>query len=150
MDYPQQDRQPDSHHQAGDFSVGPLQWARCPDDGLLHLLPPAEVVVAATGGHAEALCGQALSAAGLTLVNGLSGMLCMDCLNGVPSRSNDPGTVGSPAPGPSSINTDAAGRALRECFLANADRGDDAANDELVAELARQIRARRACREGGC
>ncbi|MGH4011714.1 MAG: hypothetical protein ACRDTH_26705 [Pseudonocardiaceae bacterium] len=35
----------------------------------------------------------------------------------------------------------AAGQALGDLFLANADRGDDAANDELVAELVRRIRA---------
>lgn len=34
----------------------------------------------------------------------------------------------------------AAAEALRDYFLANADRGDNAANDELVAELVRRIR----------
>lgn len=38
---------------------------------------------------------------------------------------------------------DAAARALCDFFLANADRGDNAANDELVAELVRRIRVRR-------
>jgi len=47
-------------------------------------------------------------------------------------------------PGPPLISADAAARALQEHFLANADRGDDAANDELVAELLRRIRARQA------
>lgn len=42
---------------------GPLGWARWPDDGRLHLLQPAEVVVAATGDHAEALRGHPLSVA---------------------------------------------------------------------------------------
>jgi hypothetical protein len=37
----------------------------------------------------------------------------------------------------------AAAQALYDHFLANADRGDHAANDELVAELLRRIRARR-------
>jgi len=45
------------------------------------------------------------------------------------------------------ISADAASRALQEYFLANADRGDNAANDELVAELLRRMRA---SREGGC
>ncbi|MGH8571593.1 MAG: hypothetical protein ACREX8_03325 [Gammaproteobacteria bacterium] len=36
-----------------------------------------------------------------------------------------------------------AGQALCEYFLANAERGDNAANDQLVAELARRIRAQR-------
>lgn len=46
-------------------------------------------------------------------------------------------------PGPPLISADAAARALRDLFLANADRGDNAANDELVAELVRRIRAQR-------
>ncbi|MGH3871075.1 MAG: hypothetical protein ACRDSR_06085 [Pseudonocardiaceae bacterium] len=41
-------------------------------------------------------------------------------------------------------------RALHEYFLANADRGDHAANDELVAEMLRRIRALRASHEDGC
>jgi hypothetical protein len=48
------------------------------------------------------------------------------------------------------ISAEAAARTLQEHFLDNADRGDNAANDELVAELVRRIRALRACREGGC
>ena len=62
----------------------------------------------------------------------------------------DPSPAGSPAPGPPLISAEAAARALQECFLANADRGDNAANDELVAELLRRMRALRASREGGC
>ncbi|MGH3888124.1 MAG: hypothetical protein ACRDSZ_16440 [Pseudonocardiaceae bacterium] len=47
-------------------------------------------------------------------------------------------------PGPPVIDSpDAAARALRDLFLANADRGDNAANDELVAELVRRICAQR-------
>ncbi len=53
-------------------------------------------------------------------------------------------------PGPPLVSADAAARALQELFLANADRGDHAANDELVAELLRRIRALRATHEGGC
>ena len=55
-----------------------------------------------------------------------------------------------PVPGPPLINGDAAARALQEYFLANADRGDDDANDELVAEMLRRMRALRVSREGGC
>lgn len=40
-------------------------------------------------------------------------------------------------------NAAAAGQALCEYFLANADRGDNVANDQLVAELTRRIRAQR-------
>jgi hypothetical protein len=58
--------------------------------------------------------------------------------------------VSSPVPGPPVISVDAAARALQEYFLANADRGDDAANDELVAEMLRRMRALRASREGEC
>ena len=59
-------------------------------------------------------------------------------------------TVSSPVPGPLLISADAAAQALEECFLANADQGDHAANDDLVAELLRRMRALRASREGGC
>jgi hypothetical protein len=58
--------------------------------------------------------------------------------------------VSSPVPDPPLISAEAAARALQEYFLANADRGDDAANDELVAEMLRRIRARQASPEGGC
>ena len=51
-----------------------------------------------------------------------------------------PLVIGSPA---------AAAQALWNYLLANADRGDNAANDEFVAELVRRIRAHRAAREGG-
>ncbi len=51
---------------------------------------------------------------------------------------------------PPLISVEAAARALQEYFLVNADRGDNAANDELVAELVRRTRALRAAREGGC
>ncbi len=44
---------------------------------------------------------------------------------------------------------EAAGQALGELFLANADRGDDAANDHLVTELVRRIRAQQHSRDGG-
>lgn len=48
--------------------------------------------------------------------------------------------MSSPVPGPPLIDsTAAAGKALCDFFLANADRGDNTANDELVAELVRRI-----------
>ncbi len=81
-------RQPDPHRPA-ESGVGPLRWARCPDQGRLHLLVPAEVVAAATGGHAEALCGQALPAQGLTLTNSSSGAVCLACVAGIPSNPSD-------------------------------------------------------------
>jgi hypothetical protein len=52
--------------------------------------------------------------------------------------------VSSPVLGPPVISADAAAWALQEYFLANADRGDNAANDELVAEMPRRMRALRA------
>ncbi len=42
----------------------------------------------------------------------------------------------------------AAGQALGELFLTNADRGDNAANDHLVTELIRRIRAQQHSRDG--
>ena len=58
--------------------------------------------------------------------------------------------MSSPPPDPPLISAEAAARALQEHFLANADRGDNAANDQLVAELVRRIRVQRASHEGGC
>ncbi|MGH3873424.1 MAG: hypothetical protein ACRDSR_18260 [Pseudonocardiaceae bacterium] len=59
--------------------------------------------------------------------------------------------VSSPVPAGPLISADAAARALLECFLTNADRGDNAANDDLVAELRQRIRALRASsHQGGC
>jgi hypothetical protein len=48
-----------------------------------------------------------------------------------------------------SAAADAAAAALQELFLANADRGDNAANDELVAELVCRIRAQQGSSDGG-
>jgi hypothetical protein len=91
---------------------------------------------------------------GLTLTNGSSGAVYMACVGRIPSPSNDPGTrgypVSFPVPNPPLISVDAAAKALLEYFLANADRGDNAANDELTAELLRRIRALRAAHENGC
>jgi hypothetical protein len=55
-----------------------------------------------------------------------------------------------PVPDLPLLSADAAARALQEHFLDNADRGDDAANDEFVAEILRRIRALRATYEGSC
>lgn len=41
-----------------------------------------------------------------------------------------------------------AGNALRDVFLANADRGDNAANDQLVDALVRRMRALRILGDG--
>ncbi len=48
--------------------------------------------------------------------------------------------VSFPVPGPPVISADAAARVLCDYFLANAERGDNAANDEFVAELALRMR----------
>jgi hypothetical protein len=50
-----------------------------------------DVVVAATDGHAEALCGRQLPAESLTLINGSAGALCMACVADIAPKSNDPG-----------------------------------------------------------
>ncbi len=58
------------------------------------------------------------------------------------SRTPDaPG--GQPDPSPVIMSPAAPAQALCDHFLTNADRGDDAANDELIAELLRRIRAAR-------
>lgn len=57
---------------------------------------------------------------------------------------------GLSVPGPPLMSTDAAATALRDFFLANAERGDNAANDQLVTELVCRIRAQRANYNGGC
>lgn len=57
--------------------------------------------------------------------------------------------MNSPVPGSRLISADAAAKALRDYFLANADRGDNIANDELVDALVRRIRALRAPCDGG-
>jgi hypothetical protein len=57
--------------------------------------------------------------------------------------------VNSPVPDPLVISADTADRVLCDYFLANAERGDNAANDEFVAELALRIRAGQARSVGG-
>ncbi len=71
-------------------------------------------------------------------------------VDGIPADPGQGYPVNSPVPDPPVISADAAARVLQEYFLANADRGDDAANDELVAEMLRRIRARQAAPEDGC
>ena len=58
--------------------------------------------------------------------------------------------MNSPVSGPPlSGSRDVAVRMLCDYFLANADRGENAANDELVAELVHRIRAQQASSDGG-
>ncbi len=81
--------QPDPNPSTGESDVRPLRWARCPDEGRLHLLAPAEVLRATGRGHARALCGRSVPARGLTITDDSSGALCMACVVGVPAGSKD-------------------------------------------------------------
>jgi hypothetical protein len=56
--------------------------------------------------------------------------------------------MSSPVPGPPRISAEAAARALCKVFLANADRGDNAANDHLIAEMLGRIRTQQQSRDG--
>ncbi|MGH3800526.1 MAG: hypothetical protein ACRDTD_10410 [Pseudonocardiaceae bacterium] len=56
--------------------------------------------------------------------------------------------MSSPVPGPPRISAEAAAKALCELFLANADRGDNAANDHLVAEMVGRIRTQQQSHAG--
>jgi hypothetical protein len=67
-----------------------VQLPHRPDDGHLHLLGPAEVVVTATGGHAHTLCGRFLPAEGLTLTHGCAGALGLTCLTATVAREERP------------------------------------------------------------
>ncbi|MGB8994240.1 MAG: hypothetical protein WCC65_02890 [Pseudonocardiaceae bacterium] len=69
----------------GGARVEQLRWARCPDDGRLHLLQPAGVNLAAASGHAQALCGHRVPVQGLTINGVPSGALCMACVMGATS-----------------------------------------------------------------
>ena len=55
------------------------RWAHCPVDERLHLLASVDVVLAATPGHAQALCGRRIPTEGLTL-GGPSRALCVSCI----------------------------------------------------------------------
>ena len=46
------------------------------------------------------------------------------------------------------ISAEAAAKTLCELFLTNADRGDNAANDHLIAEMVGRIRAQQESRDG--
>jgi hypothetical protein len=77
--------QPDPSDRAGRPGVEQLRWARCPDDGRLHLLQPVGVDLAAASGHAQAVCGHRVPAQGLTINGVPSGALCMACVIGATS-----------------------------------------------------------------
>jgi hypothetical protein len=50
------------------MSVFPeVRWARCPRDGRLHVLEPADMILVAGRGHAEAICRHSMPAEGLAL-----------------------------------------------------------------------------------
>ncbi|MGH3897287.1 MAG: hypothetical protein ACRDTA_03360, partial [Pseudonocardiaceae bacterium] len=68
--------------------------AACTDDGRLHLLPPAQIRLAAAGHHARVLCGQQVPAEGLTITNGPAA-LCMACMIGIPAEISGPGPSGT-------------------------------------------------------
>ncbi|HJT05180.1 MAG TPA: hypothetical protein VJ757_16375 [Pseudonocardiaceae bacterium] len=61
-------------------SVEQLRWARCPDDGQLHLVQPGAVALAAASGYAQAFCGLQIVAENLTIDSVASGALCMACV----------------------------------------------------------------------
>ncbi|MGH3883833.1 MAG: hypothetical protein ACRDSG_05835 [Pseudonocardiaceae bacterium] len=71
-----------------------LRWTRCPEDGGLHLLQPAQIRLAAAG-DARALCGRRIPADGLTITHGPVGALCMACVCEIPPEMPDPGPGGS-------------------------------------------------------
>jgi hypothetical protein len=87
--------QPNPSQWYGASSVEQLRWARCPDDGRLHLLQPAHVSFAVAGRHAQTVCGQWMAAEGLTINSGPSGTLCMTCVIDASAQM--------PAAGPRSI-----------------------------------------------
>jgi len=66
-----------------------LRWARCPEDGRRHLLQPAEIPRGA-GEHARALRGRRVPADGLTIISGLSWVLCVTCVCGIPPTRGAP------------------------------------------------------------
>ncbi len=92
-------------------------------------------------------------------VNQASHRLVCDALRGVlrqvaqagPDAAEEPSEpVSAPGSDPPLIDSPAAAaEALRDYFLANAEAGDNAANDELVAEMVRRIRTRHASADGG-
>lgn len=77
--------QPEPARRSRKPRVEQLRWARCPEQGRLHLLRSAAVTGAAVGGLAQAVCGHQIPAHGLTITGGPSGALCMDCITTVPN-----------------------------------------------------------------
>ena len=60
--------------------VGPLRWARYPDEGRPPLPAPDEVQRANVGGHAECCAGDRFPLEGLTITHGLPRVLCGSCV----------------------------------------------------------------------
>lgn len=54
------------------------------------------MIAATRQGHACAVCGRRISAAGLTITNGSSGVLYMTCVIGTTSLRPKPGSRGTP------------------------------------------------------
>ncbi len=83
--------QPDTNPHTENSSVGPLRWARCPEQGRLHLLHPDDVIAATNQGQARAICKRLIPAEGITITNGPSAALCMGCVldatSPIPARS---------------------------------------------------------------
>ncbi len=71
---------PDPNPHTGNSSAGPPRWVRCPEQGRLHLLHPADVIAATNQGQARTICGHRIPAEGLILTSGPSGTLCMACI----------------------------------------------------------------------
>lgn len=72
--------QPDPNLQIQELPCRQPRWARCTQEGRLHLLQPAEVIAATTQGHAAAVRVRRIPAEGLTITSGPSGALCMACV----------------------------------------------------------------------
>jgi hypothetical protein len=72
--------QPDPNLQIQELPCRQPRWARCTQEGRLHLLQSAEVIAATTQGHAAAVCVRRIPAEGLTITSGPSGALCMACV----------------------------------------------------------------------
>ena len=70
-------------------------WARCPDDGRLHVLESVDVASAALRGYSECLCGHRLPAEGLAIEDGPTGALCLPCMIGITAELPDPGRMGT-------------------------------------------------------
>lgn len=82
--------QPDHNHRIKGSSADQPRWARCSDDQRLHLLQPADVIVAAAG-QAQAVCGNRILPEDLTIVCGGSAALCIACIIGAISAMPDAG-----------------------------------------------------------